>query len=73
VLPIAVEVLTGWFAEHFPEVAGPHFGELIEALIRLTLSHLIQPTHSVDDTLAQLGRITELVVPAVLGTGLASG
>ena len=67
VLPVAVRVLTDWFGEHFPD-SGPRplLAELIEALVRLTLSHLVQPTHDLAETLAMLERITDLVVPAVL-------
>ncbi len=66
VLPVAVEVLTTWFGEHFPTVPPQLLAELIEALVRLTLSHLVQPTHELDETRAMLERITDLVVPAVL-------
>ncbi|MGI8666304.1 MAG: TetR family transcriptional regulator [Jatrophihabitans sp.] len=69
VLPVAVEVLSDWFGEHFPSVPAALLTELIEALVRLTLSHLIQPTHDVPDTLAMLERVTDLVVPAVLAAG----
>jgi len=65
VLPIAVAVLTGWFGEHFPDMPEPLFGELIEALVRLTLSHLIQPTHDLPETLASLERITDLALRSV--------
>ncbi|MFL6163679.1 MAG: TetR/AcrR family transcriptional regulator [Jatrophihabitantaceae bacterium] len=64
VLPIAVETLTGWFREHFPRMPDPMFGELIEALVRLTLSHLTQPTHELTETLASLERVTDLVLRA---------
>ena len=67
VLPVAVSVLTAWFGEHFPELPGPLFGELVEALVRLTLSHLTQPTHELPETLASLERITDLVLRAVPG------
>ena len=67
VLPVAVAVLTAWFGEHFPELPEPTFGELVEALVRLTLSHLTQPTHELPDTLASLERITDLVLRSVPG------
>ena len=44
------------------------FGELVEALVRLTLSHLIQPTHELAETLASLERITDLVLRSVPAT-----
>jgi AcrR family transcriptional regulator len=69
VLPVAVEVLTTWFGEHFPAVPAQLLTELIEALVRLTLSHLIQPTHDLQETQAMLERVTDLVVPAVLAGG----
>jgi hypothetical protein len=57
--------LTGWFDDHFTDVEKPLLGELIEALVRLTLSHLVQPTHDLDETVRLLGRITDLVVPTL--------
>ena len=69
VLPIAVEVLSGWFTEHFPEVDAVRLTELTEALVRLTLSHLVQPTRTVEQTIAVLERFTDLVVPAMLRQG----
>ncbi len=67
VLPVAVSVLTSWFGEHFPGLPDPLFGELVEALVRLTLSHLTQPTRELPDTLASLERITDLVLRSVPG------
>jgi len=64
VLPLVVAALIDWFAEHFPDEPRPLLDELIEALVRLTLSHLIQPTRSLPDTLAALERITDLVIEA---------
>ena len=66
VLPIAVEVLSAWFTEHFPEIDAGRLAELTEALVRLTLSHLVQPTRTVEQTIAVLERFTDLVVPALL-------
>jgi AcrR family transcriptional regulator len=68
VLPIAVSVLSGWFGERFPEVPSQLLTELIEALVRLTLSHLIQPTHDIPETLGMLERVTDLVVSAAQET-----
>jgi len=64
VLPLVVEALIDWFAGHFPEQPRPLLDELIEALVRLTLSHLIQPTRPLDETLASLERITDIVIAA---------
>jgi AcrR family transcriptional regulator len=66
VLTAAITVLSQWFAEHFPQYRQPLLAELIESLVRLTLSHLVQPTHSVEDTLSLLERVTDLVVEAAL-------
>jgi len=66
VLPIAVTVLTDWFREHYPQVPEPMFGELVEALVRLTLSHLTQPTRELPETLESLERITDLVLRTAL-------
>jgi AcrR family transcriptional regulator len=65
VLAIAVEMLSGWFAENFPSYEQPLLSELIESLVRLTLSHLVQPTRDVAGTLASLERVTDLVIAAV--------
>ena len=67
VLTVAVDVLTEWFFEHFPSYPQPLLGELIESLVRLTLSHLVQPTRTVEDTVGVLERITDLVVGAAFG------
>ena len=67
VLPVAVSVITAWFRDHFPELPGPLFAELVEALVRLTLSHLTQPTHQLPETLASLERITDLVLRSIPG------
>jgi AcrR family transcriptional regulator len=64
VLPLVVSALIEWFAEHFPSEPRPLLDELIEALVRLTLSHLIQPTRSLEETLASLERITDIVIVA---------
>lgn len=69
VLTIALEVLTDWFAEHFPFYDQVLLAELIEALVRLTMSHLVQPTHGIPETLALLERMTDLVIRAVLEPG----
>ncbi|HEX2904481.1 MAG TPA: TetR family transcriptional regulator [Jatrophihabitans sp.] len=66
VLPLVVSALIEWFAEHFPDQPRPLLDELIEALVRLTLSHLVQPTRPLDETLASLERITDLVIAAGL-------
>ncbi|UQX88175.1 TetR family transcriptional regulator [Jatrophihabitans telluris] len=66
VLSSAVEVLTAWFAEHFPFYDQGLLAELIEALVRLVLSHLVQPTRDIDATLRSLQRITDLVMTAAL-------
>jgi AcrR family transcriptional regulator len=67
VLPVAVNVLTAWFFDTFQDYPQPLLGELIESLVRLTLSHLVQPTHPVAETVAVLERITDLVVAAAFG------
>jgi hypothetical protein len=67
VLPVAIEVLTSWFVENFPDVEQPLLSELIEALVRLTLSHMVQPAHELAETIELLERITDLVVPSLLG------
>lgn len=68
VLHVAVEMLTEWFAENFPGYDQALLGELIESLVRLTLSHLVQPTRDVEGTLASLERVTGLVIGSVIGS-----
>ncbi len=68
VLPAAISVLTQWFTENFPQQPATELGELIEALVRLTLSHLVQPTHPLTETLEMLERVTDLVLRAALST-----
>lgn len=65
VLSVAIETMSSWFSETFPQHDQPLLSELIEALIRLTLSHLVQPTRSLDDTVALLERITSLMVTVI--------
>lgn len=69
VLPLVVQALIEWFADHFPERPRPLLDELVEALVRLTLSHLIQPTRPLEETLASLERITDIVIAAGLAAG----
>lgn len=66
VLSVAIEVLTSWFAENFAGYERPRLDELIESLIRLTLSHLVQPTHDVPETLRLLEDVTDLVIDSAL-------
>jgi AcrR family transcriptional regulator len=73
VLSLAVEMLSSWFAEHFPDNRQPQLSELIESLIRLTLSHLVQPMHAVPETIGVLERITDLVVSGVVSGSVTSG
>ena len=68
VLAVAVEVLSSWFVEHFPDLPTNDLTEVIELLVRLTLSHLVQPTHSTEETIGILERSAELVVTAALAT-----
>jgi len=68
VLPVAVEVLSSWFAESFPDLPPSDLSTVIELLVRLTLSHLVQPTHGTQETIGVLERSAELVVTAALVT-----
>lgn len=63
VLANAVSILTGWINSQFPNLEQPFADEMIEALIRLVLSHLVQPTHDVEHTLAILDRLCDTVIP----------
>ncbi len=68
VLDLAVRVLTDWFGTHFPQYQQELLGEVTESLVRLTLSHLVQPSGDVESTLAVLERTTDLLIGAAIAS-----
>lgn len=68
VLMNAVSIITAWINLQFPDIQHPLTDEMIESLVRLVISHLVQPTHSTDETIAMLGRLIDMFIPVLLGT-----
>ncbi|MFE6921682.1 TetR family transcriptional regulator [Nocardia sp. NPDC057663] len=66
VLGRAVAALTGTVRElHLlAELSDEELTSVVEIMVRLTLSHLFQPTGSVDRAVAQIGRVLTGVLPA---------
>lgn len=57
VLDAATRTLAAWFAEHFPELDQADVDDGAEALVRLTVSHLVLPTGDRASTAQRLARI----------------
>ncbi|MGW6422938.1 TetR family transcriptional regulator [Nocardia sp. NPDC055053] len=66
VLGRAVAALTGTVRElHLlAELSDEELTSVVEIMVRLTLSHLFQPTGSVDRAVTQIGRVLSGVLPA---------
>lgn len=73
VLMNAVSIITAWINLQFPEIQHPLTDEMIESLVRLVISHLVQPTHTVEETIAMLGRLIDMFIPVLLGTYVPTG
>jgi len=56
-LAAATAALSGWFAQHFPQLPAADVAEGVDALVRLTVSHLVQPAVSQADTADRLARV----------------
>jgi AcrR family transcriptional regulator len=52
---------------------GDALGSLVEAVVRLTLSHLVQPTGSVDQAVGQVRWICDAVLPGPHAAGGSAG
>jgi AcrR family transcriptional regulator len=67
VLGRAVATLTGTVREHYrlDALSDDELTSFVEIMVRLTLSHLFQPTGSVDRAVAQIGAVLNGVLPAV--------
>jgi len=66
VLENAILVLSGWINTQFPNLPQPVTDELVESLIRLVLSHLVQPTHDLETTIAMLERLADTMIAYLL-------
>ncbi|MFD4433611.1 TetR family transcriptional regulator [Nocardia sp. NPDC058497] len=66
VLGRAVAALTGTARERYQlaELSDDELTSVVEVMVRLTLSHLFQPTGSVDRAVAQIGTVLAGVLPA---------
>ncbi|MFF2083061.1 TetR family transcriptional regulator [Nocardia sp. NPDC058176] len=67
VLGRAVAALTGTVREQYrmSELDDDELTSIVEIMVRLTLSHLFQPTGSTDRAVAQVGAVLSGVLPAV--------
>lgn len=57
-LETASAVVVAWLVEHFPERSRSEAAEAADALVRLVVSHLVQPGVDIEATSAQLARVT---------------
>lgn len=56
-LETASAVVVGWLVEHFPERSTREAAEAADALVRLVVSHLVQPGSDIEATSEQLARV----------------
>lgn len=56
-LEAASGALTGWFRTHFPELPERDVVEGVDAIVRLTVSHLVLPADTPEQTAEQLARV----------------
>jgi AcrR family transcriptional regulator len=56
-LQAATSALSGWFAEHFPDLAENEVAESVDAVVRLVVSHLVLPAADPDETARRLARL----------------
>lgn len=59
VLEAATRTLIAWFDEHFPQLDPQDLADAVDALVRLTVSHLVLP---VDDRSATVRRLTRIAL-----------
>ena len=56
-LQIASHELVRWFAAHFPQLDGDDVADGVDALVRLTVSHLVLPAGDRQTTGRQISRV----------------
>lgn len=56
-LELASERLVDWFMEHFPELVHQDVVDGVDALIRLTVSHLVLPTADTTETGRRISQV----------------
>lgn len=49
-LQVASESLVGWISEQFPDLEGAEINDSVDALVRLTVSHLVLPSGDSTET-----------------------
>lgn len=57
VLSTASELLGAWFAEHLPDHDRHELLEAVDALVRLTVSHVVLPAYDSDETARRLSAV----------------
>lgn len=67
VLEAASTVLVAWFGEQFPDVAPDVLAEGVDALVRLTVSHLVLPAAPPDATARRLASLAVRFLPVTQG------
>ena len=65
-LTAATTALSGWFARHFPELPAADVADGVDALVRLTVSHLVQPAGDERETAERLARVAVRYLQAAL-------
>jgi AcrR family transcriptional regulator len=56
-LEAASAALTGWFADHYPELDAQTVAEGVDAVVRLVVSHLVLPAAPAEQTAQRLARL----------------
>lgn len=56
-LEAASAALTGWFAEHYPDLDDVTVAEGVDAVVRLVVSHLVLPAAPAEETAQRLARV----------------
>ncbi|WP_280267299.1 TetR/AcrR family transcriptional regulator [Nocardia wallacei] len=56
-LELASERLVTWFGEHFPHIDTDDVADAVDALIRLTISHLVLPTSDSAETRRRISEV----------------
>lgn len=63
ILRAASQTLVAWFSEHFPEFARGDVEFAVDALVRLTVSHIVMPAEESRDQTAE--RLASLAVRSI--------
>lgn len=66
-LAASTAALSGWFAQHFPDLPAADVAEGVDALVRLTVSHLVQPAADPAGTAERLAKLAVRYLAAAGG------